>query len=623
MDKPIANTRRLSFNRIDLHFARFLSRLADGADSAEIYTTAALASLALQEGSICLNLEEAAGQRIMDQAASIDLILPDISRWLRILEGSSVVGRPGDFCPLILDHKRRLYLHRYYEYERCLSENIRRRLPRTDQDGPEGFLRGADPAMVRDFLHSLYPGGTDGSRAFQKAAALLAANNRFTVISGSPGTGKTTAVIKIISFLQFLGGDKPSGISLAAPTGKAAARLQEAVAKPDPGLPGLCQDRIFPATTIHRLLGLGERRTFLRPYQVNPLTCDVLIIDEASMVDLPLMARLFSALPDSAGLIMLGDRNQLASVEAGAVFGDLHGADDDAFSPGAYEFLHGYLEEGDRKRMLVRKGPAMQDAMVELKDSYRFPPESPIGRFSQAVVAGDAAGALEILKSDRTGDVSRDDLPDPDGISRKLRDYILSRLRDYFAAIERGASPEEVFQLFKKGGILCALRQGPYGSVMINQTIEYILRKEGILKGSGAFYPGRPLMITRNDYSLGLFNGDVGLLLPDGKENKGLSVYFPGSDGEEGDRRIPMGILPEHETIYALTIHKSQGSEYDQVLVILPDVDSPILTRELIYTAITRARQTLCIWGRQEGFREAVARRIRRSSGLREALWGE
>ncbi|MDI6725449.1 MAG: exodeoxyribonuclease V subunit alpha [Smithellaceae bacterium] len=623
MDKLTPNTRHISFSRLDIHFAQFMSRLAGGADSAEIFAAAALASQAIGEGSICLNLEDVAGQRIIDKSASIDIALPDISRWLRILAGSSLVGRAGDFCPLILDHQRRLYLHRYHEYERCLIENIRRRLTHTDQDEPGSFLKGADPERVRDFLRSLYPGGADGSLTFQKVASLLAAHNRFSVISGSPGTGKTSAVIRIIAFLQFLAGDKPLCISLAAPTGKAAARLQEAVAGPDPAFPDVHQNGILPATTVHRLLGLGRRRSFLRPDQVDALTCDVLILDEASMVDLPLMARLISALPDSAGLVMLGDRNQLASVEAGAVFGDLHGAADDAFTPGAYDFFKGYLEEGDLKRILVRNGPAIQDSLVELKDSYRFPQGSPIGRLSQAVVEGDATGALRILKSDAAPDVSWDDLPESDRIIRHLRDYVVSRLRGYFDAIERGASREEVFQLFRMSGILCALRQGPYGSLLINQAIENILRKDGILKRSGVLYPGRPLMITRNDYSLGLFNGDVGLMLPDGKDPKGLSVYFPGYENEEGDCGVPLSILPENETIYAMTIHKSQGSEYDHVLVILPDLDSPVLTRELIYTAITRSRRTLSIWGREEAFRQAIERRILRTSGLREALWGE
>lgn len=616
------NPTHLSLNQIDIHFARFLTRLAKGGGTPAIYAAAALASNAVQNGSICFNLEDMAGRRISDQQSALDIILPDTAHWRTMLLESELAGRPGDYRPLILDDSHRLYLQKYFEYERSLIENIRRRLPPPGGDGPGGYLKDVGSQKVKDLLRSLYPEAQAGSHAFQKAASLLCAAHRLTVISGGPGTGKTTAVIKIISFLQKLAGDRLSKLLLAAPTGKAAARLQEALGGNDSLSSGSGLDLETPATTVHRLLGSKRLQASLSYSSNFPLSCDLLILDEASMLDLPLTAKLLCALPDSASLVLLGDPNQLGSIEAGSVFGDLHASLDDAFNPEVYELMSHYLEEEDLKRILVRSGPAIQDCLIELKDNYRFPQASSIGMLSRAVAAGDAVTAAALLKSPPADDLGWEELPPPGRISRRLESYYLPRLRAYFAAIKKGTPHQEVFGLFADCAVLCALRQGPYGAVAFNQLIEAILRNERISSGQGPFYPGRPVMITRNDYSLGLFNGDTGILLPDAaNRDEPLSVFFPAADHPEGMRRVPLNILPPNETIYAMTIHKAQGSEYDHVLLVLPDTDSPILTRELIYTAITRGRRSVSIWGNEDTLRRAIARRINRSSGLREALW--
>ncbi len=611
-----------SFNMIDSHFARVLNRMAKGGGSPAIYAAAALVSKALQDGSICINLKDMAGLRVINQPAALDIVLPDVRRWRELLLDSSLVGMPGDYRPLILDDSHRLYLHKYFKYETSLIENIRRRLPRSAREGAAGYLKDVPTERVKDLLRSVYPDAADGSHALPIVATLLCAVNRLTVISGGPGTGKTTAVIRIISFLRQLASDRLSGLLLAAPTGKAAARLQEAVSSKSLLSPGSNLDMDNRASTVHRLMGRGRLEGSLVAAGNDPLDCDLLILDEASMLDISLTAKLFCALPDSASLLLLGDRNQLGSIEAGSVFADLHGDTEDVFNYEVYELLKHYLEEGDLKRIKTRSGPAIQDTMIELKDNYRFAPASPIGRLSRAVVAGAASAAVDLLKSHPTDGLRWEELPPPKKISPLLESYFLPRIRAYFAAVKKGAQPEEVFNLFSDFAILCALRQGQYGSLAFNHLIEIILRNERICAGRGQFYPGRPIMIAKNNYDLGLFNGDVGIMLPDPENREDqLSVFFPAYDHPEGMRRIPLNILPENETIYAMTIHKAQGSEYNNVLIVLPDTDSPILTRELIYTAITRGRQTVAIWGKEDVLKRAIERRISRFSGLREALW--
>jgi exodeoxyribonuclease V alpha subunit len=405
-------------------------------------------------------------------------------------------------------------------------------------------------------------------------------------------------------------------IALTAPTGKAAARLEQAVRKVMEALP--CKEFVKEAvpdhaSTIHRLLGSRSGSPFFRHGVENPLPLDVLVVDEASMVDLALMAKLVQALPKKSRFILLGDRDQLASVEAGAVLGDI--CDTGGSHDYSDHFIEHVRESTDCSLSRTGESTGLQDALVSLKKSYRFSPESGIAGTSMAVNKGDAGLVMDLLRSDGASDISWHEPKSPGLFSTDFRERFLSGFRDYLNETE----PARAFSCFDRFRILCALRQGPWGAEAVNRAVEKILGDDAGLRTGRLWYPGRPVMITRNDYDLGLFNGDVGIALTDPESSANMRVFFPGE--ETGYRSFHPFRIPEHETAYALTVHKSQGSEFDNVLILLGDRDAPVLTRELLYTGITRARHHVEIWAPEPVLRQTVTRRIQRNSGLRDALW--
>jgi len=342
----------------------------------------------------------------------------------------------------------------------------------------------------------------------------------------------------------------------------------------------------------------------------------VVIIDEASMVALPLMAKLAMALRPDARLILLGDRDQLASVEAGAVLGDICGGGrNEPFSP---EFTDLVATAAGERVPVVSAGSAflpLTDSLVVLKKNYRFGAESGIGEVGRAVNAGAGVESVELLKAGSRDGIAWRDVPRPDGLKKALAGAVVEGYGRYLDA----GSPAGALERFDAFRLLCALRQGPYGVAGINALAEQILAEKGLIDLHNRWYRGRPVMITANDYNLKLFNGDVGIVFPDPEAGDNPRVYFPAPDG--GIRKFSPVRLPPHETVYAMTIHKSQGSEFDRVILLLPAHDTELLTRELIYTGITRARSGVEIWGDLEVFVAAVSRRIDRQSGLKGALW--
>ncbi len=566
-------------------------------------------SIALAQGHTCLPAAQHAASR-------------------QALLASGVVGtaqQPGSY-PLILDDQDRLYLHRYFDYEVRLATRLHGLCAPALPAPPDAALL----ARVQPWLQAeqaeqtaQVAGAVASGPDWQTLGAALAVLRRFTLISGGPGTGKTSTVVRLLGCLLAL--NPQTRIVLAAPTGKAAARMQQAVQTRADSLPDVLRAQLpTAATTLHRLLGVDGTSARFRHHARNPLALDVLVVDEASMLDLSLATHLIEALPPEARLILLGDKDQLAAVQSGAVFAELSGSM--ALSPDTIDQL-GMLTGTAADRMApVRVDapsaaslPPLCDSVVWFSRQYRFAAASPIGRLAAYVRDGNALAALALLQQPPAGlgwMAEAGWLPDA-----ALNQAVLEGFEDFFAAVEDAASPAQVFAAFDAFRVLCALQAGPWGAQAFNQRLAAIAqaRVEGpgaaALSGAGSienWYRGRPVLVLRNDPLLALFNGDVGITLPDASGE--LQVCFLQPDGSL--RWIPPVRLPDHETAYAMTIHKSQGSEFDAVAVILPPERSPLLTRELLYTGVTRARHRVLVQGSAAIVQAAIQTPTERSSGL-------
>lgn len=571
---------------------------AAGADARtlQLVETAARAlSLATSEGHVCLRVSD------LDlEAAALDE-----TGAAALLAASGVVGSPGSpgAMPLILDGGGRLYLHRYFDYELRLA----RRVLAAANVAPRE-IDAASRARL-DELFAANAAALKGAPDWQKAAAALALRQGLTVVSGGPGTGKTTTVVNLLACL--LAQDPQARIALAAPTGKAAARMTEAIRARAGHLPPELR-ALMPteAGTIHRLLGVTRAaRRFVHGAD-RPLAIDVLVVDEASMLDLALAARLFEAVPAHARVILLGDQDQLAAVEAGAVFAELS-ADPRLSSAGrsALAAACGVAPEVLATPAPRRDSP-LRDAVVWLTHTFRFGVDSGIGRLAAEIRAGCAEDALAGLRAGRDADLRWEaDLAAIDPAAGFEKTFQLAATRPHDVAAVTAA--------FDDYRILCAVREGPRGVGAINELLTRRARQ--VLTEAGAapdlrspWYAGRPVMVLRNDETLRLFNGDVGIALPDA--SGALRVHFALADG--GFRAVDPLRLPAHQTAYAMTVHKSQGSEFREVLVLLPERELPVLTRELVYTAVTRARSAVSLVAAPVVLARAIATPTRRDSGL-------
>jgi len=590
---------------LDVSFAQLMCRLSEN-ESNELALAAALVSNATANGHACLDLHREASKKIYLVGEDVSFQLPKYEAWVEALQKMPVLGEPGDYCPLILDESGRLYLYRYWKYEQDIAKAL------IKQSGE--ILSSIDEVQLQQDLKQLFPTSSIKPN-WQKVAAAAALLNQFTVISGGPGTGKTTTVIRILALLR----QQPNGlnlkIALAAPTGKAAARMQEAIHQAKDGLPvdELIRNAIpEQATTLHRLLGASMNSVYFRHNQENPLPIDVLILDETSMVDIALMAKLIWALPEKARLIMLGDKDQLSSVEAGAVLADICGKQQ-AFSD-AFRIKLTELTGDD---LPSKKEPPlpMADSILLLHQSYRFTDKSGIGQLAKSVNQGDGKQAILLLKNEDITDIFLHE--NYDAIAERAADGY----QNYLQCLKRGETLDCIFAAFNHFRVLCAIRGGSYGVAFLNKKIEKVLTSRHLIQGGREHYAGQAIMVTRNDYGLHLYNGDVGLLLPDPECSGRLRACFQGSDGEI--RKVAPATLPDHEMVYAMTVHKSQGSEFEQVLLILPDEDNPLLSRELIYTGITRARNRFELYAKNEILLTAVQRKLSRTTGLHDLLWSD
>lgn len=601
----------------DVHVGQRLGRLGPETDEA-VLLAAAFAARAPRLAHVCTDLATVRDRVTVDVESPVDIAaLPWPDGWVDAVSSSGLAAIGVDGVadrPLRLLGSR-LYLDRYWREERQVAADLRARgaLEATDVD--HGLLSAG--------LSQLFDGEAPD---YQRLAAATAVLRRFAVVAGGPGTGKTTAVARVLALLHDQAahaGQRPPLVALAAPTGKAAARLEEAVHEEARKL-HISEDARrwllgMSAGTLHRLLGWqpGNRSRF-RHNRRNRLPHAVVVVDETSMVALTLMARLVEAVRPTARLVMVGDPDQLASVEAGAVLGDIVG-------PAAMGLLLGaaartVLSEVTGQAVPATDPPAgaaVADGIVVLRHVHRY--GGAIAKLAAAVERGDADGVIEVLSGDHD-DVAW--LPvDVATASRNalgpVREAVVVAGRRVSAAANAGRGREALAALgaFR---LLCAHRRGPYGVSTWTTHVERWLTAgvDGFSSTTG-WYVGRPLLVTENDYGLGLYNGDSGVLVAHGNAGGARAVFERRGELLE----LTPQRLASVDTVYAMTVHKAQGSQFDQIAVLLPDPTSPILTRELLYTAITRARQRLILVGTEATVRGAVERPITRASGLREALW--
>lgn len=607
---------------IDLHLLKMIQRQYNAGKElpAALQTALCLAGRVVHDSHVCLDLSELQPE-LLNTAGGIsgysgfDITNHEIiglfselrekdKRKKLFTEWRSIAGDGDGETPFVLENSL-LYLRRYFNYERVIALSLLKMAKES-----AGQLDSALDEKINTIVDNHE----------QRTAIKTAMVRRLCVISGGPGTGKTYTAARILLLLSQMPGYERQRlrIKVAAPTGKAAARLEESLRNA-----GLMSDEntasqpvdIEPACTIDRLLGYRHGSPYFIHNADNPLPADVILIDEASMLDLPRMAKLLEAMRDDVRLILLGDMYQLASVQPGSVLGE------------------------------ICRSAALRMCVKELTISRRFEPGSPVAELAAAVKVADteekASAAWRLLA--RTGiDQNKNN---DNSIRRHITPVALIGRggfvnNDFAEAVLAGFSsfldarePAAVFDTLAEFRVLCAMRQGPFGVLELNRVIEMILAHRAISKDlteklspdrkldlKKEFYDHRVLMVQKNDYSLKLFNGDIGVVLPDAAADGDMKVFFEqtaeSSDGKRSFRAVSCRLLPEHETAFAMTVHKAQGSEFSKALLMLPGRINPVLTRELVYTGITRVRERVELWVNENVFKEAIINKVRRFSGL-------
>ncbi|MEP4891845.1 MAG: exodeoxyribonuclease V subunit alpha [Aliiglaciecola sp.] len=602
----------LGLSNLDSAFAHFIYQ-QEPHENDKVALLAGLVSQRLSQQHSCLNLDELSYKQLKLLGFS------SINDLIDVLHGSYCISSTvaeDPQKPLIFTQNA-IYLQRYYQYELALTQIIQQKLAVETDVSVE---------TARPIIDELFPGSAEqGEIDWQKVAVGIAATRNFSLITGGPGTGKTTTVAKLLALLFALqqAQGKELKVQLVAPTGKAAARLTESIVSARETLPEKYKAGLnLQTSTIHRLLGTQTGKIEFKHNGENPLHMDALIVDEASMVDLPLMYRLLSAVPIKTKVVLLGDHNQLSSVETGSVLSDIcHAAllgkpNPEYSAQTGLQISQMCAQHIPQREESIVTSP-IADCLVKLQKSHRFSSDSGIGLLAKKTIQGDTNSVLEILTDKQQTSLTWHQ----EGKIQVFARQYASQLSAYFSSVKQG-DLEQGFKHLLNQQILCAHKTGEWGVDNINYQITLELDRQGFISKDEKDYVGRPIMLTRNDHNLGLFNGDVGIVMPDPENLSLKKAWFKTAEG--GYKGVLLSRLPEHQPVYAMTIHKSQGSEFKEVYLCLPDVrlnpGAKGLSRELFYTGLTRARQTFVLYSQKESLQGCIDNLCLRSSGLAQRL---
>ncbi len=555
----------------------------------------------MSEGHICINVDDINVEEIPEQYASVTDS--------RMLAQQAIIGdAQHDNHPFIL-HNDMLYMQRYFRYENMLLNRLYNFF---EQEKIEIAKRSEALIALKPFVDKLFTNAGNQGADWQLAAAITAVLHNFTIITGGPGTGKTTTVAKILALSFTLQPDIK--VALAAPTGKAGARMAESLMNANLDVDDSITQKFanLKPATIHRLLGWQKDSPYFRHHAANPLVADLVIVDEASMIDVALFAKLLDAIAQGARIILLGDKDQLASVEAGSLFGDLCRAQNslNKFTSERAQYINQFVaqdaaELGDE--YTDNQNHPLFQHIVELRYSHRFKGDEGIGKISRAVINNDSVVLSQFIDQPNDSTVTIDQ-----EYSAAIFENFIDGYKQYIQEPDILTALHKLNQL----RLLCAVKVGNQGVYSANAAVELHLASKGYIVRDSIFYNNRPIMVTQNNYTLGLYNGDVGILRPD--ENGVMKAWFIDSSESDGHKlkSVLPGFITQMETVFAMTIHKSQGSEFESVMVILPNSPNRLLTRELLYTGITRAKKQVIIQTTKDVLMATAAAQVERGSGV-------
>ena len=570
-----------------------------------IWPYAYMLSQKLTEGNICISLEDVQAN-ISSTPYKRSMDKNDLLKYPTYITKDQI-----NKAPFIL-HNDRLYFQRYFKYETSIIQNLKKLIAAEKDLLVSRISQLESQKALIQTLKTDYnlDGLTNKEKTdWQLVAVLKALLNNFSIITGGPGTGKTTTLAKLLIVLYAL--DPDAKVALAAPTGKASMRMLESLKSSTLNFTAETKAKIaaLVPSTIHSLLGYKKESVNFKHNAENPLPYDWVVVDEASMIDVPMFSKLLAALGDKTRIILLGDKDQLASVEAGSLLGDLCQTlpSLNQFSTETAEWINEFITDSDRKinsEFIANANQLLVGHIIELKYSHRFNSQGAIGKLSRAVIDGKEEEVKELITNAQGSNVIVDQIYNP---------MLLENFVAGYAAFINESDIKLALKKLNQLRVLVAVRQGSRGLYAINNLIELNLRKKGLIKPDGEMYENRPIMVTRNMYDLGLLNGDTGIMRKDASGN--LKVWF--EDGQGGIKSVLPAYLNYSETAFAMTIHKSQGSEFDNVMVILPEgTSNALLTRELLYTGITRAKTSITIQGEMGTIEHAVNSCVKRISGI-------